>query len=229
VQPEKAQTQPETPYAVHYTTAVELGEEVSGKTVSEHRGEGRVFQFAPSYRDTGEDLVPEPQGQSQAAARGRDREAENGRGGRGPAAPSAVRQPSPAALFPAPVRAVRPPAPATVAPVAPAYHGASHSPGPATTATATAAAATATGTAADAPAGRRTPAAAAAAAALVPVAPRWQTVRDARVAHPVDGRWGPGVHHERLVHQAPRKTVFKDYTRRVSNSYYIHVYICISI
>jgi hypothetical protein len=135
------------------------------------------FQYSNicMYKLTGENMVPKPESQSQAAARSRDRKAEDGRCGRGQAAPPSVRQPSPAALLPTPIRAVRSPAPTAIAPVAPAHHGAPHRPRPAAAATAAtaAAAATATGPAADAPAGRRTGAANPyAARALVDVARR---------------------------------------------------------
>lgn len=138
---------------------------------------------------TGENMVPEPEGQSQAVARGRDREAQDGRGGRGPTAPSAVRQSASAALLPASVRAVRPPAPVAVAAVAPAHHGPPDRAGPAT-ATATAPTATAAATT-----GRAAATIATSATALVARRP---AVRHARLAYPFDGR-RTRVHDERLV------------------------------
>lgn len=58
--PTEAQAEPQTPNAVHHVTAAGLGAQIQGKAVSEHRREGRVLRFTDPYRDTGEDLVPEP-------------------------------------------------------------------------------------------------------------------------------------------------------------------------
>lgn len=161
-------------------------------------------------------MVPKPKSQGQKTPRGRDRKAQDGRGGRGSATPSALRQPASAPLLPASVRAVRTPAPAAVTAVAPAHHGPPHCPGPA--ATAAAASAAATGPAAHAPAGRRTPAAP---AALVPVAGRWPPLSHPRVAYHVDGRRRPRFHHQRLVRPAPCQTRYSNtmYAPRISRSY----------
>lgn len=139
-------------------------------------------------------MVPKPAGQSQAAPRGGDRKAQDGRGGRGPAAPSALREPASAALLPASVRAVRAPASAAVAAVAPAHHGPPDRAGPA----AAAAAGPAAAVDAPPPTVRRTRRAAAwcRAAALVAVA--LGPVGHVRVAHPVAGR-RPWFHHQRVV------------------------------
>lgn len=53
MQPEEAQAQPEAPDTVYHATAAEPGKKVPGKTVPEHRGTGRVLEFASLDRDTG--------------------------------------------------------------------------------------------------------------------------------------------------------------------------------
>lgn len=54
VQPEEAQTEPKAPDAVYHATVVEPREKIPRKTVPEHRGTGRVFQFVTSNRDAGD-------------------------------------------------------------------------------------------------------------------------------------------------------------------------------
>lgn len=76
--PEKTQDEPKAPNPLHHVPAARPGEEVPAEAVPFHRGARRVLQLPQPNGDSGQNLVPESEGQSQEVARGRAGKTENG-------------------------------------------------------------------------------------------------------------------------------------------------------
>ncbi|CAB0002049.1 unnamed protein product [Nesidiocoris tenuis] len=91
MQPPETQAEQKAEDAIHDSAAAEFGEEIQGKTISEHSRTSGIFQFVTPDGNTGEDLVPKSAGESETIARGGNRKDENGGGGRLPSPPPALR------------------------------------------------------------------------------------------------------------------------------------------
>lgn len=75
---EETQNQPKASHALHHVSAPGPGEEVQTEAVSVHRWAGWVLLLLDPDRDSGEDLVSEPQGKSQTAPGGWAGETQDG-------------------------------------------------------------------------------------------------------------------------------------------------------
>lgn len=67
----QAQDKQKAPHALQHLPAAFTGAQVQTKTVPLHRRTGRVLQLSEPHRDSGQDLVPEPEGEGQETPGGR--------------------------------------------------------------------------------------------------------------------------------------------------------------
>lgn len=67
----QAQDEPEAAHTLQHRTAALPRAQVQAETVPLHRRTGRVLQLPQPHRDSGQDLVPEPEGEGQETPGGR--------------------------------------------------------------------------------------------------------------------------------------------------------------